>query len=51
MHLCLQAADRLAGEGISAEVIDPRSLVPFDWDLVKGSVMKTTRAVVVEEDH
>ena len=45
----LQAAERLTQEGISAEVIDPRSLVPFDWDMVKASVMKTTRTVVVEE--
>jgi len=30
-------------------VIDPRSLVPFDWDLVNASVMKTGRAVIVEE--
>lgn len=49
MHRALVAAERLAAEGISAEVIDPRSLVPFDWDLVNASVMKTTRAVVVEE--
>ena len=49
MHRALQAAETLAAEGISAEVIDPRSLVPFDWDLVKASVMKTTRAVIVEE--
>jgi pyruvate dehydrogenase E1 component beta subunit len=49
MHLCLQASDQLAKEGIRAEVIDPRSLVPFDWDLVRSSVTKTTRAVVVEE--
>jgi pyruvate/2-oxoglutarate/acetoin dehydrogenase E1 component len=49
MHRALHAAEQLAGEGISAEVIDPRSLVPFDWDLVKASVMKTTRAVIVEE--
>jgi len=49
MHRAVQAAEQLAGEGISAEVIDPRSLVPFDWDLVKASVMKTTRAVIVEE--
>ena len=49
MHRALQAAEELAPEGISAEVIDPRSLVPFDWDLVKASVMKTTRAVIVEE--
>ena len=49
MHRALLAAERLAGEGISAEVIDPRSLVPFDWGLVEESVGKTTRAVVVEE--
>ena len=49
MHRALQAADELTAEGISAEVIDPRSLVPFDWDLVNASVMKTTRAIVVEE--
>jgi pyruvate dehydrogenase E1 component beta subunit len=49
MHRALQASETLAAEGISAEVIDPRSLVPFDWDLVKTSVMKTSRAVIVEE--
>jgi pyruvate dehydrogenase E1 component beta subunit len=49
MHRALTAAEQLVSEGISAEVIDPRSLVPFDWDLVKASVMKTSRAVVVEE--
>jgi len=49
MHLALAAADQLASEGISAEVIDPRTLVPFDWELVKASVTKTSRAVVVEE--
>jgi pyruvate/2-oxoglutarate/acetoin dehydrogenase E1 component len=49
MHRCLLAADQLAAEGISAQVIDPRSLVPFDWELVQNAVMRTTRAVVVEE--
>ena len=49
MHRALASAEHLASEGISAEVIDPRSLVPFDWDLVNTSVMKTTRAIVVEE--
>jgi len=49
MHRALMAAELLASEGISAEVIDPRSLVPFDWELVEESVMKTTRVVVVEE--
>jgi acetoin:2,6-dichlorophenolindophenol oxidoreductase subunit beta len=49
MHRSLQAAQILAGEGISAEVIDPRSLVPFDWDTVKASVGKTGRVITVEE--
>jgi pyruvate/2-oxoglutarate/acetoin dehydrogenase E1 component len=49
MHRALQAADLLAAEGISAEVIDPRSLVPFDVELLKGSVAKTGRLVTVEE--
>ena len=49
MHRALAAAQQLATEGISAEVIDPRSLVPFDEELVNASVRKTTRAVIVEE--
>lgn len=49
MHRAMQAAEKLAAEGISAEVIDPRTLVPFDWDLVDASVRKTGRAVVVTE--
>jgi pyruvate/2-oxoglutarate/acetoin dehydrogenase E1 component len=49
MHRALEAAELLEKEGISAEIIDPRSLVPFDWDLVKGSVAKTNRVVIVEE--
>jgi pyruvate dehydrogenase E1 component beta subunit len=49
MHRAVQAAEVLASEGISAEVIDPRSLSPFDWPLVEASVRKTGCAVVVEE--
>ncbi|MEW5941945.1 MAG: alpha-ketoacid dehydrogenase subunit beta, partial [Chloroflexota bacterium] len=49
MHRCLQAAEVLAKEGIEVEVIDPRSLVPFDWETVKESVKKTGRVVTVEE--
>jgi pyruvate dehydrogenase E1 component beta subunit len=49
MHRALAAAEQLAAQGISVEVIDPRSLVPFDWGLVKASVIKTTRAVIVQE--
>ncbi|MDE2597254.1 MAG: dehydrogenase E1 component subunit alpha/beta, partial [Sphingomonadales bacterium] len=44
---CLAAAEELAKEGISAEVIDLRSLVPIDYDRILASVKKTGRAVVV----
>jgi pyruvate dehydrogenase E1 component beta subunit len=47
---CLEAAEKLAEEGISAEVIDLRSLRPLDIDTVVSSVKKTNRLVVVEED-
>ncbi|MFN0169316.1 MAG: alpha-ketoacid dehydrogenase subunit beta [Bryobacteraceae bacterium] len=49
MHRAMAAAKQLAVEGIDVEVIDPRSLVPFDWDLLFESVRKTTRLVVVSE--
>ena len=44
-----KAADRLADAGVSAEVIDVRSLVPFDAEAVTASVSKTGRAVIVHE--
>ncbi len=46
---CLQAADELAKEGISAEVIDLRTLVPLDEDTIIESLRKTHRLVVVNE--
>jgi pyruvate dehydrogenase E1 component beta subunit len=46
---CLEAAERLAAEGIEAEVIDLRSLKPLDWETMAASVRKTHRAVVVHE--
>ena len=49
MTYALQAADELAKEGISAEVIDLRSLRPMDTDAVIASVRKTNRCVTVEE--
>ncbi len=45
----LQAAERLAGDGIDAEVVDLRSLRPLDIETVLGSVRKTNRAAFVEE--
>lgn len=49
MKYALGAADKLAEEGISAEVIDLRSLRPIDYETVLNSVMKTNRCVTVEE--
>lgn len=49
MHRAMEAAALLSEQGISAEVIDPRSIVPFDWELVKESVAKTGRVITVEE--
>lgn len=49
LHRVLQAAAELEKEGISAEVVDPRTLQPLDEELIFASVRKTHRAVVVEE--
>lgn len=49
VHEALAAADALAKEGISAEVIDPRSLVPLDADTIRASVRKTGRLVIADE--
>ena len=49
VHDALEAADRLGEERISAEVIDLRTLRPFDTETVLASVRKTNRIVVVEE--
>ncbi|MEM7596698.1 MAG: pyruvate dehydrogenase complex E1 component subunit beta [Pseudomonadota bacterium] len=49
MTYALEAAEVLAGDGISAEVIDLRTLRPIDYDTVIASVMKTNRCVTVEE--
>lgn len=51
VYRALGAAERLAAEGIEAEVIDPRTLVPLDRELILESVRKTGRLVVVEEDN
>ncbi len=49
MQYALEAADKLAEDGISAEVVDLRTLRPIDYDTVIASVMKTNRCVTVEE--
>ncbi|RUL87552.1 pyruvate dehydrogenase complex E1 component subunit beta [Tautonia sociabilis] len=46
----LKAAEAMAGEGVSVEVVDLRTLRPLDMDTVLSSVTKTNRCVIVEED-
>ena len=45
----LEAADRLAAEGIELEVIDPRTIVPLDMETIVSSVERTSRALIVHE--
>ncbi len=51
VHRAMAVADELEREGISVEVIDPRTLVPFDRDTIVGSVRKTGRLLVVDEAY
>lgn len=48
-HRAVEAAEQLAGDGISADVIDPRTLAPFDMDTVVESLRRTSRLLVVQE--
>jgi pyruvate dehydrogenase E1 component beta subunit len=48
-HRAIEAAGRLAEEGVDVEVIDPRTLVPFDLETVTDSVARTNRLVVAQE--
>ncbi len=48
--LCQEVANELAGQGHSVEVIDLRTLYPYDWQTVKASVQKTGRVLFVNED-
>ena len=50
LQTTLAAAEKLAGEGIEAEVIDLRTVRPLDLETLVSSVIKTHRAVVIEED-
>ncbi len=51
VHIALEAAEELAQQGISAEVVDPRTLSPLDTGTILGSIRKTGRLVVVDEDN
>jgi pyruvate dehydrogenase E1 component beta subunit len=51
LYTALDAAERLAKNGIEVEIIDPRTLVPLDKELIYSSIRKTGRLVIVEEDN
>ena len=51
VQVAMKAAEILAAEGISAEVIDPRTIVPLDEETILASVRKTSRAMVIDEGH
>lgn len=48
-HVALAVAEQLAREGISVEVIDPKTIKPMDFDLISRSVSRTGRLIVAEE--
>ncbi len=50
-HVAVQAAEELAKDGIDCEIIDPRTMKPFDFQMVFNSVRKTNRCVIVDESH
>lgn len=51
VQVALEASETLSAEGIEAEVIDPRTLVPLDETCIINSVCKTSRAIIVDEGH
>ena len=51
LHVALAAAERLAGDGVSVEVVDVRTISPLDKETILGSVRKTAKAFVLYEDN
>ena len=51
VHQALAAADALQADGISVEIVDPRTLSPLDEETILNSVAKTHRLVIVDEDN
>ncbi|GIQ63035.1 pyruvate dehydrogenase E1 component subunit beta [Paenibacillus cisolokensis] len=49
VHTAMQAADELEKQGVKAEIIDLRTLMPLDIDTIVASIQKTNRAIVVQE--
>jgi pyruvate dehydrogenase E1 component beta subunit len=51
VYVALEAAEELERDGVSAEVVDPRTLVPLDREALVESAKKTGRAIVIDEGH
>lgn len=51
VSVALEAAGQLEGQGISAEVVDPRTLTPLDEETILESVRKTSRCIVIDQGH
>jgi 2-oxoisovalerate dehydrogenase E1 component len=51
VHLAVQALKALEQEGIQPEILDLRSLNPYDWEMIAASVKKTSRVLVLHEDN
>jgi 2-oxoisovalerate dehydrogenase E1 component len=51
VHRAVQALKTLEQEGIQPEILDLRSLNPYDWELIAASVKKTNRVLVLHEDN
>ena len=51
VYVALDAAELLEAEGVSAEVVDPRTLVPLDRETLVASARKTGRVIVIDEGH
>ncbi len=51
LHESLEAAEQLAADGISVEIVDPRTLNPLDRETIINSVKKTGKALIVHEDN
>jgi 2-oxoisovalerate dehydrogenase E1 component len=50
-HFSVEAADRLAAEGIDATVVDLRTLKPLDWPTIEAAVQRTSKVLIVYEDN
>ena len=50
LHLCQKALQKMGKDGLSVELIDMMSIYPYDWSLIKKSVLKTKKVLFVNED-